>query len=58
MQRVLDVLVAAAILLIPALAIAQTPASSSVAVASGHHLLAAVTIKPLSATSPGGPGLM
>jgi len=58
MKRILDVIVTAAILIVPTLAVAQAPAASSVAVASGHHVIVAAKVAPMSATSPGGPGLM
>ena len=57
MQRVLDVFIAAAILVIPAFAIAQAPAAT-VATAQSHHYFAAITIKPNSASNPADPGLM
>ncbi len=57
MKRVLDVLIAAVILVIPALAVAQAPAST-MASASSHHYLASSLIKPDSSSAPGDPGLM
>lgn len=57
MQRVLDVLIAAVILAVPALAVAQAPAASVVS-ASSHHYLAASLIKPNSASNPADPGVM
>ena len=57
MKRIVNVLVSAAILVIPAFAIAQAPAAT-VATAQSHHYLAAITIKPNSASNPADPGLM
>ncbi len=57
MQRFFDVLIAAVILVVPALAIAQAPATT-MASASNHHYLASSLIKPDSSSAPGDPGLM
>jgi len=57
MQRVLDVLIAAVILVVPALAVAQAPAAT-MATASNHHYLASSLIKPDSSSAPGDPGVM
>ena len=57
MQRILDVLIAAVILVIPALAIAQAPAASIAANASTHQYLAS-TLKPFSSSAPEAPGTL
>ena len=57
MKRIVDVLVAAVILAIPAFALVQAPAAT-VASAQGHHYVAASLIRPDSAASPGDPGLI
>ena len=57
MKRIVDVLVAAVILAIPAFALAQAPAAT-VATAQGHHYVAASLIRPDSAASPGDPGVI
>ncbi len=53
MQRIVDALIAAVILAIPALAVAQTPASSLAASAHPSHYFAAVT--PSSSSAPSNP---
>ena len=53
MQRVLDVLIAAVILAIPALTVAQAPASSLAASAQSHHYFASIT--PNSSSAPSNP---
>ena len=56
MKRIVDVLVAAAIVVIPALAIAQAPAAAVAASSTSHQYLAASLIKPCSAANPADPG--
>ena len=58
MKRVVDILIAAAILAIPALTIAQAPAASVAAATTSHHYVASSLIRPDSAASPGDPGIM
>ena len=58
MKRIVDVLVAAAIVVIPALAVAQAPAASVASATTSHHYLASSLIQPNSAASPGDPGLI
>ena len=59
MQRILDVIVAAAIILVPALALtlAQAPASNFANATTGHYV-AASHIQTNVASAPGGPGSM
>ena len=57
MQRILDVLIAAVILVVPALAIAQAPAASLAANSSSHQYLAS-TLKPCASSAPTAPGTL
>ncbi len=57
MQRVLDVLIAAVILIVPALAVAQTSATP-VATVTNTHYLASSLIKPNAGSAPGDPGVI
>ena len=57
MQRILDVLIAAVILVVPALAIAQAPAASLAANSFSHQYLAS-TLKPCSSSAPTAPGTL
>ena len=53
MQRILDALIGAVILAIPALAVAQAPASSLAASGQSHHYF--VSITPNSSSAPSNP---
>ena len=55
MKRVLDVVIAGVILLIPALAIAQAPVANF-ANAPTAHFVAASSVLPAEGSMPGGPG--
>ena len=56
MQRVLDVVVAAVILAIPALALAKNGVNSRPSSASGHNYFTGIA--PNSSSAPGAPGTL
>ncbi len=57
MRRIVDVLIAAALLMVPALAIALSPATPSAAATNHAHYVAA-TLSPSSACAPDDPGTL